>query len=75
MNFQSIPLHIVYSFQHFVPIEYVNGLFRYLFIFQTNDPKVHINLDDFPSFSELMMSKTSYSILITKFTFSIGMKT
>jgi hypothetical protein len=26
MNFQSIPLHIVYSNQHFEPIEYVNGL-------------------------------------------------
>jgi hypothetical protein len=28
MNFQSIPLHIMYSSQHFEPIQYVNGLFR-----------------------------------------------
>jgi hypothetical protein len=28
MNFQSIPLHILYNFQHFEPIQYVNGLFR-----------------------------------------------
>jgi hypothetical protein len=26
MDFQSIPLEITYSFQHFEPIEYVNGL-------------------------------------------------
>jgi len=57
MNFQSIPLHIVYSFQHFEPNEYVNGLSTYTFIFQMNDPKVHKNLDGFPSFSELMMPK------------------
>jgi len=56
-SFQSIPLHIVHNFQHFEPIEYVNGLLQYLFIFQTNDLKIHINLDDFPSFSELMMPK------------------
>jgi hypothetical protein len=57
MNFQSIPLHIVYNFQHFERIEYFNGLFWYLFIFQMNDPKVHRNLNDFPSFSKLMMPK------------------
>jgi hypothetical protein len=57
MNFQSIPLHIVYNFQHFELIEYVNCLFWSSPIFQTNDPKVHIGLDDFPSFSKLTMQK------------------
>jgi hypothetical protein len=57
MDFQFIPLHIIYNFQHFEAIEYVNGLFRSLFGFQTNDHKVHIYLNDFPSFSELMMQK------------------
>jgi hypothetical protein len=50
MNFQSIPLHITYNFQHFEPIQYVNGLFRFLFTFQINDPKITIDLNDFPSF-------------------------
>jgi hypothetical protein len=44
MNFQYIPLHIVYNFQHFEPIEYVNGLFQSLSIFQMNDPKVHLGI-------------------------------
>jgi hypothetical protein len=57
MDFQFIPLHIVYNFQHFEAIEYVNGLFRSLISFQTNDHKVHIYLNDFPSFFELMMQK------------------
>jgi hypothetical protein len=33
MDFQSIPLHIAYNFQHFKPIEYVNGLFLFSPIF------------------------------------------
>jgi hypothetical protein len=52
MDFQSIPLHIMYISQHFEPIQYVNGLFRSLPTFQINDPKVTIDLDDFSSFSE-----------------------
>jgi hypothetical protein len=32
MNFHSIPLQIMYSFQHFETIQYVNGLFRSLHI-------------------------------------------
>jgi hypothetical protein len=57
MDFQFIPMHIIYNFQHFEAIEYVNGLFRSLLSFRTNDHKVHIYLNDFPSFSELMMQK------------------
>ncbi len=57
MDFQSIPLHIAYNFQHFEPIEYVNGLFLSSPIFQGNDPRVHIDLDDCPSFSKLVMQK------------------
>jgi hypothetical protein len=57
MDFQSIPLHIVYNFQHFEPIEYVNGPSLFSSIFEGNDPKVHIDLDDFPSFFKLMMKK------------------
>jgi hypothetical protein len=47
MDFQSIPLHITYSFQHFKLIQYVNSLFRSLPTFQINDPKVTIDLNDF----------------------------
>jgi hypothetical protein len=54
MDFQSIPLHIAYNFQDFEPIEYVNGLSWLSPIFQANNPKVHIDLDDFPFFWELM---------------------
>jgi hypothetical protein len=43
MEFQSIPLHIMYSFQYFEPIQYVNGLTSSLFTFQINDPKVTID--------------------------------
>jgi hypothetical protein len=57
MDFQFIPLHIVYNFQHFEPIEYVNGLSHSSLIFQANDPKLHIDLDDFPSFLKLLMQK------------------
>jgi hypothetical protein len=57
MDFQFISLHITYNSQHFEPNEYVNGLFWSLLIFQVNDPKVHIDLNDFPSFSELMIQK------------------
>ncbi len=49
MDFQFIPLYIVYNVQHFEPIEYFNDLIRSLPTFQTNDCKVHIKLDDFPS--------------------------
>jgi hypothetical protein len=51
MDFQSIPLRIMYNFQHFEPIQYVNGLFKSLPTFQVNNSKVNIDLDDFSSFS------------------------
>jgi len=63
MDFQSIPLHITYNSQHFEPIEYVNGLFQSSPIFQANDPKVHIDLDDCPSFLELMMQEPQIQFL------------
>jgi hypothetical protein len=47
-----MPLHIAYSFQHSEPIQYVISLFRSLLTFQINDPKVTIDLNDFPSFSK-----------------------
>jgi len=52
MGFQSIPLHIAYNYQHFEPIQYVNGLFKSLLTFQINDPKVTIDLNDFLSLSK-----------------------
>jgi len=55
MDFQSIPLHITYSSQHFEPIQYVDGLSRFLFTFQLNDSKVTIDLNDILSFSKLMV--------------------
>ncbi len=54
MDFQSIPLHITYSFQNFKPIQYGNGLSKFWPTFQVNDPKVTIDLDDFSSLSESM---------------------
>jgi len=50
MNFQSIPLYIVYSSQHFEPIVYGNSPFRSSLIFRAHDAKIHIDLDDFPFF-------------------------
>jgi hypothetical protein len=59
MDFWFIPLHIVYSFQHFEPIKYVNDLFRYLLTFETDHLKVRIDLDVFPSLLKLVMRKPS----------------
>jgi hypothetical protein len=50
MDFQSIPLNITHSFQHFEPIQYVNNLHRYLLPFQVNDPNATIDLNDFHLF-------------------------
>jgi hypothetical protein len=55
MDFQSITLHIAYRYQHFEPIQYVNGLSNFLSTLQVNDSKITIDLDDFPSFSKSMM--------------------
>jgi hypothetical protein len=55
MDFQSIHLHIVYNFQHFESIQYVNGLSRALPTFQVNDSKVTTDLDDFSFFSKSMI--------------------
>jgi hypothetical protein len=55
MDFQSIPLHIAYSSQHFEPIQYVNGLSKSLPTFQINDPKITIDSNDFPSFLKSMV--------------------
>jgi len=52
MDFQSIPLHITYNSQHFEPIQYVNGIYKFLRTFQVNDFKITIDLDDFPSLLE-----------------------
>jgi hypothetical protein len=48
MDFQSIPLHIIYNFQDFEPIQHVNGISRSSPSFQVHNSKVNINLDDFP---------------------------
>jgi hypothetical protein len=34
LDFQSIPLHITYNSQHFVLIQYVNGIYKSLLIFK-----------------------------------------
>ncbi len=62
MDFQSIPLHITYSSQHFEPIQYVNGISRFTY-FQVHKSKVNIDLDDFPSLSELMMQQPLIQLL------------
>jgi hypothetical protein len=57
MDFQSITLHITYSFQHFEPIQYVNGLSRSLLTFQVNDSKVTTYLNDYLSLSKLVVQQ------------------
>jgi hypothetical protein len=57
MDFQSIPLCIMYNSQHFEPIQYVNGLFKSSLTFQVNNSRVTINLDDFPSFSKSVVQQ------------------
>jgi hypothetical protein len=63
LNFQSIPLHIAYNYQHFEPIRYVNGLFKHLPTFQINDPKITIDLNDFPSLSKLVVQQSPIQLL------------
>ncbi len=58
MDFQSTLLHIVYNFQHFEPIQYVNGLSKFLPTFQVNDFKITIDLNDFPSLSKLVVQQS-----------------
>jgi hypothetical protein len=53
-DFQSIPLHITYNFQHFEPIEYVNSVSKILHVFKTNNPNMIFNLDKFLSCSKSM---------------------
>jgi len=43
-GFSIYPLHTTYNFQHFEPIEYVNGLSHSSPTFQANDPKIHTGL-------------------------------
>jgi hypothetical protein len=70
IDFYSIPLHIAYSSQHFEPIQYVNSPFSSLLIFQNNNLKIIIDLDDFPSLwnqwcnNLLLIITTSYTFLL-----------
>jgi len=57
MDFQFIPLRIMYNSQHFEPIQYVNGLFKSTLTFQVNNSRVTIDLDDFPSFSKSVVQQ------------------
>jgi hypothetical protein len=59
MNFQFIPLQIMYSSQYFEPIQNDNGLFRSLPTFQVNDSKVTIDLNNFPFISKSTMQQPS----------------
>jgi len=63
MDFQFIPLHIMYSFKHFGLIQYVNGLSMSSLTFQVNESKVSINLNDFPSLSKLVMQQPPIQLL------------
>jgi hypothetical protein len=63
MGFQFIPLHIMYNFQHFEPIQHFDGLFNYLPTFQINDPKIIIDLNDFPTLSKLVLQQPPIQLL------------
>jgi hypothetical protein len=54
-GFSIYPFTCKYNFQHFQPIQYVNGLSRSLLTFQINDSKITIDFNDFLSFLESMM--------------------
>jgi hypothetical protein len=70
MDFQSIPTFITCSSQHFEPLDYFNGAPRSVHVFQINDPKMIINLDEFPFLLEptkkklLFNSHTNYRFLL-----------
>ncbi len=57
MEFQSIPLNIMYSFQHFKSIQYVNGLTNSLFTFKLMIPKLPYILNDFSFLLELILQQ------------------
>jgi hypothetical protein len=63
MDFQSIPLHITYNSQYFEPVQFVNGPFKSLPTFQINDSKITIDLNDFPSFLELVVQQAPSQLL------------
>ncbi len=63
MDFQFVPLHMSYNSQHFEPIKYVNVVVKFAPISETNDPKVIINLDKFPSIPKSMVQQPPTQIL------------
>jgi len=63
VNFQLILLHTSYIFQHFEPIKYDNGVLGFLYAFETNDPKMTINLDEFSLISKSMMQQIPIQFL------------
>jgi hypothetical protein len=69
MDFQFVPLHITYEFQHFEPIEYANSVARFILTFETNDPKVIINLNEFSFLSKPMVWQVATSNSNFKFKF------
>jgi hypothetical protein len=54
LNYQIDILHIVYSNQHFEPIEYTFDVKNTQFQFETQNSKLFINLDDYPMLSRPM---------------------
>jgi hypothetical protein len=48
------------GFQHLEPIEYVNGVARFLPSFELNDPKV---MNEFPSLSKSMVQNPPTQVL------------
>ncbi len=68
MDFPSIPLLIAYNSQHFEPIEY-NCVPRFFHTFEPNDPKVMINLDEFPLILESIVQQSPIQILRPNFLF------
>jgi hypothetical protein len=63
VNFQLILLHIAYISQHVEPIKYHNGVLGFLRAFETNDPKMTINLDDFSLIFKSMMQQLPIQFL------------
>jgi len=54
----------MYNSENFELIKiYVNGLFRFLLTFQVNDPKITIDLDDFPFLLELVVQQSIIQLL------------
>jgi hypothetical protein len=56
-GFSIHPLTSNYNSQHFLLIDYDNGVPRFFHALEPNDPKMNINLDEFPLILESIVQQ------------------